>query len=45
MINIFIGYDQGETVAFHTLSESIRKYASEPVSITPLCLGNIPGFT
>ena len=45
MINIFIGYDQGETVAYHTLSESIRRYATEPVAITPLCLGNIPGFT
>ena len=44
MINIFIGYDQGETVAYHTLSESIRRYATEPVAITPLCLGNIPGF-
>tara|TARA_Y100000114_G_scaffold127605_1_gene124318 strand:- start:12 stop:680 length:669 start_codon:yes stop_codon:yes gene_type:complete len=45
MINIFIGFDEGEKVAFHTLSESIRKYATTPVSITPLCLGNIPGFT
>ena len=45
MINIFIGYDEGETVAFHTLSESIRKHSTSPVSITPLCLGKIPGFT
>ena len=45
MINIFIGFDEGEKVAFHTLSESIRRYATTPVSITPLCLGNIPGFT
>ena len=45
MINIFIGYDEGETVAFHALSESIRKHSTSPVSITPLCLGKIPGFT
>jgi lipopolysaccharide biosynthesis glycosyltransferase len=38
MINIFIGYDEGEKIAFHVLAESIRKHASVPVSITPICL-------
>lgn len=38
MINIFIGYDEGEKIAFHVLSESIRQHASEPVSITPIDL-------
>ena len=26
MIRIFIGYDEGEKIAFHVLSESIRKH-------------------
>ena len=38
MINIFIGYDEGEKIAFHVLSESIRQHSSEPVSITPIDL-------
>ena len=45
MINIFIGFDEGEKVAYHVLSESIRKHSSVPVSITPLCLNNLPEFT
>jgi len=38
MIKIFIGYDEGEKIAYHVLSESIRQHASEPVSITPIDL-------
>ena len=38
MINIFIGYDEGEKIAYSVLSESIRQHSSEPVSITPLDL-------
>ena len=45
MIDIFIGYDEGEKVAYHMLSESIRRNSSQPVSITPLCLSNLPEFT
>ena len=45
MIDVFIGYDEGEKVAFHILAESIRRNSSQPVSITPLCLSNIPEFT
>jgi len=45
MIDVFIGYDEGEKVAYHILSESIRRNSSQPVSITPLCLSNLPEFT
>ena len=45
MIDVFIGYDEGEKVAFHILAESIRRNSSQPVSITPLCLSNLPEFT
>ena len=44
MIDVFIGYDEGEKIAYHVLSESIRRNSSKPVSITPLCLSNIPEF-
>lgn len=36
MLNIFIGYDSNEIVAYHTLCNSIIRRASVPVSITPL---------
>lgn len=36
MLRIFIGYDSRETVALHVLAHTIQKYASIPVSITPL---------
>ncbi len=45
MIDVFIGYDEGEKIAYHILAESIRRNSSQPVSITPLCLSNIPEFT
>ena len=37
VLNIYIGYDDVETVAYHTLSHSIIKYASGPVRISPIC--------
>ena len=41
MINIFIGYDSKERVAFNVLSYSILKNSSKPVAITPINLDNI----
>jgi hypothetical protein len=41
MINIFIGYDSKEKIAYHILSESILKHSTKPVSITPIYLPNI----
>ena len=41
MINIFIGYDDREKVAYHVLSESILRHSSKPVSITPVKLSTI----
>ena len=45
MIDVFIGYDEGEKIAYHVLAESIRRNSSGPVAITPLCLNNLPKFT
>lgn len=42
MIRVFIGYDPNETVAYHVLAHSIMRHASEPVSVTPLKLSQLP---
>ena len=44
-MKIFIGYDEVETVAFHTLVQSIINHASEPVEIIPLKLTMLPMYT
>ena len=36
MLQVFIGYDPREAVAFHTLAHSIQRRASIPVSIAPV---------
>lgn len=36
MLRIYVGYDPRESVAFHTLSHSILRRASAPISIAPL---------
>lgn len=36
MLNVYIGYDPNETVAFYTLAHSILRRASVPVAIAPL---------
>lgn len=41
MINVFIGYDPREAVAFSVLAHSIEERASEPVSVTPLRLDQL----
>jgi hypothetical protein len=43
MINVFIGYDEAEPVAFNVLAHSIQIRTSEPVSITPLMLSQLKG--
>ena len=41
-LRIFIGYDERESVAYHTLAQSIIEYSSIPVSITPLVRKSLP---
>lgn len=43
-LDIFIGYDPREAVAFHTCVNSIIRHASKPVVIHPLALNNIEGY-
>jgi hypothetical protein len=40
-LTIFIGYDPVESIAFHTLVQSITHYASQPVHIVPLNIRNL----
>ena len=44
ILNIYIGYDEVEISAYHTLSQSIIKYASGPVRITPVCSRHFSNF-
>ena len=37
-INIVVGYDERESVAYHTCVESIIANSTEHVKIIPLCL-------
>ena len=41
MINVFIGYDSKEKVAFNTLAYSILRNSTKPVAITPIYLPNL----
>jgi len=41
VFRIYIGYDPRESVAFHTLSHSILRRSSVPVSIAPLVQGQL----
>jgi lipopolysaccharide biosynthesis glycosyltransferase len=43
MINVFIGYDPREAVAFSVLAHSIYARASEPVTVAPLMLSELRG--
>lgn len=44
MRKIFIGYDEVESAAWHTLVHSLYTYSSEPLSIIPLKLSNLEGI-
>jgi lipopolysaccharide biosynthesis glycosyltransferase len=43
-IKVFIGYDENETVAFHVLSHSIIRHASQPVEIVPVVKSHMSAF-
>lgn len=43
MLNVYIGYDPKESVAFYTLAHSILRRASVPVSIAPLMRSQLRG--
>ena len=44
LLQIFIGYDPKEAVAYHTLAHSIQRRSSVPVSIAPLMQSQLKGL-
>ena len=40
-MQVMIGFDQIESIAYHTLSHSILSHSSKPVSIVPVNLKNL----
>lgn len=40
-MRVFIGYDHVEAVAYHVLSHSIQRLASQPVAIAPIMLSQL----
>ena len=44
MLDVYIGYDPNESVAFYTLAHSILRRASIPVSIAPLMRSQLNGI-
>ena len=44
VLQVFIGYDPNETVAYHTLAHSILKRSSIPVTIAPLMRSQLNGI-
>lgn len=44
MLNVYIGFDSREAVAFHTLAHSILRRSSVPLSITPLVQTQLTGL-
>ena len=45
MIRLMVGFDQREAVAFHTFVQSVINVTSLPVSVTPLVLNALPGYS
>jgi hypothetical protein len=43
VLDIFIGYDRDEIVAYHTLAQSLLERSSKPVRITPIALSTLGG--
>ena len=44
MINIFIGYDHREAIAYHVCANSIIRQSSKPISLIPLALRNLQDY-
>jgi hypothetical protein len=44
VLQVFIGYDPREAVAFHTLAHSIQRHASIPVAVAPVMQSQLKGI-
>ena len=45
LLNIFVGFDQKEAIAYHTFVQSIIEKSSIPLSITPLAENNLDDYS
>ena len=45
LLNIFVGFDQKEAIAYHTFVQSIIENSSIPLSITPLAENNLDDYS
>ena len=45
LLNIFVGFDQREAIAYHTFVQSIIEKSSIPLSITPLAENNLDQYS
>ena len=45
LLNIFVGFDQKESIAYHTFVQSIIENSTIPLSITPLAENNLDEYT
>ena len=43
-VKIYIGFDQRESVAYHTFVQSLIDHASIPLDITPLAMRTLKGY-
>ena len=43
-INMVVGFDQRESIAYHTFTQSILDKSSLPVSFTPLAINTLKGY-
>ena len=41
LLNLFVGFDQKESIAYHAFAQSIIENSSIPLSITPLAENNL----
>ena len=41
LLNVFVGFDQKEAIAYHTFVQSVIETSSVPLSITPLAENNL----
>ena len=45
LLNVFVGFDQKEAIAYHTFVQSIIETSSVPLSITPLAENNLNEYS
>ena len=45
MLDIYVGYDEREAIAYHNFCNSIIRHSTQPLSFTPLALNNVKSYT